>query len=169
MAAGSPWGDGPSNNGTGGGGSGGPSNPWQPSGNGDAPGKSSSVEDLFKPRGGGGPGKGGGGLSGLPKLPNGRSYIPLLVIVLVVLWVVMTCIWRIGPQEQGVVKFFGSYSRTVGPGINWTLPAPFETMDKVDTQAIRETPIGSPNANDENFVLLVIRTLSTWLMKSGGR
>lgn len=163
MAAGSPWGDGSPKNGSGSGGngsggSGGPSNPWQPSGGGSGggPRKKSTVEDLFRGRGrpgGGGPGGGGGGVPSMPKLPETAKLVPLIIIAVVVLWLATTSIWRLGPQEQGVVKFLGSYSRTVGPGINWTLPAPFETMEKVDTQAIRETAIGSPNASKANFVL----------------
>lgn len=152
MAAGNPWGDGPSGGSSGGGG---PNNPWSPPGNGNgggngAGGKSATIEDLFR-RGGGG--KGGGGFSGLPKRPNGKSYTPLIIIGLLLIWVALTSVWRVDAREQGVVKFLGSYSRTVGPGLQFTLPAPFETMQKVDTQAIRELPVGSTSASDENFVL----------------
>ncbi|MEO1043935.1 MAG: protease modulator HflK [Pseudomonadota bacterium] len=153
MAAGNPWGDGPSKGGSGNGSNGGgPSNPWQPSGGGSSGsgGKSGSIEDLFR-RGGGG--NKGGGFSGLPKRPNGKSYVPWIIVLAVLLWIGFTSVWRVDAREQGVVKLLGSYSRTVQPGINFTLPAPFETMEKVDTQAIREMPIGSPSASDENFVL----------------
>lgn len=154
MAAGNPWGGGSSDGGsssggTNGGGSDGPNNPWQPSGGGGGR-KSSSIEDLFRKGGSGGP---GGGFSGLPKRPNGKSYIPWIIVLVVLVWIGLTSVWRIDAREQGVVKFLGSYSRTVGPGINFTLPSPFETMEKVDTQAIREMPIGTPSADDENFVL----------------
>ncbi|WP_438727794.1 protease modulator HflK [Parasphingorhabdus sp. DH2-15] len=149
MASGSPWGDGPTK-----GGSGGPNNPWQPSGSSNGSGKKGTVEDLFRNRsGGGGPNGGGGGMTGMPKMPDSKKFIPLALIGIAIFWILSTSIWRLGPQEQGVVKFLGSYSRTVGPGINWTLPMPFETMEKVDTQAIRETSIGTASANDGNFVL----------------
>ncbi|WOE75807.1 FtsH protease activity modulator HflK [Alterisphingorhabdus coralli] len=154
MAAGNPWGGGSSDGGKpsgGGSNGGGPSNPWQPSGSGGSDGrKSGSIEDLFRKGGSGGP---GGGFSGLPKRPNGKSYIPWILVLVVLIWIGMTSIWRVDAREQGVVKFLGSYSRTVGPGINFTLPSPIETMEKVDTQAIREMPIGTPSADDENFVL----------------
>jgi membrane protease subunit HflK len=155
MAAGSPWGDGPSKGKSGSNGSGGPANPWQPSGSGgNGSGKKGTVEDLFRNRGRpGGGGSGGGGMANLPKLPNGGKFIPYAILAVVLLWIASSSVWRMGPQEQGVVKFLGSYSRTVGPGLQWTLPYPLETLEKVDTQAIREMPIGSPSANDENFVL----------------
>lgn len=154
LAAGNPWGNGPaggsSGGGANGGGSGGPNNPWQPGGGGGSGGRSGSIEDLFR-RGGGG--KGGGGFSGLPKRPNGKSYAPWIIVALVLVWIAFTSVWRVDAREQGVVKLLGNYARTVGPGINFTLPAPFETLEKVDTQAIREMQIGTPSATDENFVL----------------
>jgi modulator of FtsH protease HflK len=41
----------------------------------------------------------------------------------------------------------------VGSGIALTLPAPFEQMVKVDTQGIRRTTVGKPQASDDNLVL----------------
>src|SRR3546814_2783665 len=57
------------------------------------------------------------------------------------------------PEKEGVVTRLGSYSRTVGPGVKWTLPAPFEQMRMEDVRAIRTMQIGSPDASDANFVL----------------
>src|SRR3546814_16213200 len=57
------------------------------------------------------------------------------------------------PEKEGVVTRLGSYSRTVGPGVKFTWPAPIERIRLEDVRAIRTMQIGSPNATDENFVL----------------
>jgi len=155
MANNSPWGSGPgdpdkdsSNNN----GSDGPRNPWQPGGA-PPPGgrRGTSIEDLFRGRGKGGGGGFGGGFSGLPKRPNGKSYVPIIIGVLVVLWIAVTSIHRVAPNERGVISFFGSYSRTVNPGISFTLPAPMETFEAVDVQTIRTDDI--PSGDTENLIL----------------
>lgn len=161
MANNSPWGGGSGGSGGsgdsgsgGGSGSGGdgPRNPWQPSGaSGGGGRKPSNIEDLFKRRGGGG-GFGGGGFTGLPKRPNGKSYAPIIIGILFVLWLVMTSFHRVGPQERGVVSFLGSYSRTLDPGIALTLPAPLESFELVDVQNIRTIDIPSAGTS-ENLIL----------------
>jgi modulator of FtsH protease HflK len=128
-----------------------PVNPWEPQkANGEKP-RGPSLEDLFKRTGGGG-GK-GGGFGGLPKRPDGKSWWPIILGGLAVLWIGWTSVHRLDSQEQGVVTFFGTYSRTVGSGIAFTLPAPIEQMTKIDTQGIRRTTIGSPKSSDDNLVL----------------
>lgn len=126
-----------------------PVNPWEPQKqNGQKP-RGPSLEDLFKRTGGGK----GGGFGGLPQRPDGKSWWPLIVGGLVLLWIGWTSVHRIDSQEQGVVTMFGKYSRTVGPGISFTLPAPIEQMTIVDTQGIRRTTIGKATASNDNLVL----------------
>jgi modulator of FtsH protease HflK len=127
-----------------------PVNPWEPQKpNGQKP-RGPSLEDLFKRTGGGGK---GGGFSGLPQRPDGKSWWPLIVGGLALLWIGWTSVHRLDSQEQGVVTVFGSYSRTVGSGIAFTWPAPIEQMTKIDTQGIRRTTIGSPKSSNDNLVL----------------
>lgn len=127
-----------------------PSNPWDPQGAPTGRSRGPSLEELFRRPGGGG---NGGGWSGLPPRANGKSWWPIIVGGLAAIWIVWTSVHRIGPEQEGVVTFFGSYSRTVAPGIALTLPAPIERLEKVDTQQIRTTSIGSVRANSENLVL----------------
>lgn len=127
-----------------------PSNPWDPQGASSGRSRGPSLEELFRRPGGGG---NGGGWSGLPPRANGKSWWPIIVGGLAAVWIVWTSVHRIGPEQEGVVTFFGSYSRTVAPGIALTLPAPIERLEKVDTQQIRTTSIGSVRANSENLVL----------------
>ncbi|MGQ3229480.1 MAG: FtsH protease activity modulator HflK [Blastomonas fulva] len=163
MANNSPWGGGsggsggPGDSGSGGGSDngsgGGPRNPWQPAGASPTGGrKASNIEELFKRRGGGGGGFGGGGFGGLPRRPNGKSYLPIAIGLIFVLWLLLTSIHRVGPQERGVVSFLGSYSRTLEPGIAMTLPSPVESFEVVDVQNIRTIDIPAAGTQ-ENLIL----------------
>lgn len=126
-----------------------PSNPWEPERSSEPKAKGPSLEELFR----GGGGKKGGGFGGLPKRPDGKSWWPVALGGLALLWIGLTSVHRLDSQEQGVVTLLGKYSRTVGSGIALTLPAPLEQMTKLDTQGIRRTTIGSPKASNDNLVL----------------
>jgi membrane protease subunit HflK len=87
----------------------------------------------------------------MPGLPQGKSLWLAIGGGLVALWVVFTSVHQLDRQEDGVVIRLGSYSRTVGAGINFTLPAPFEQLVKVPVRAVQTTDI--PNGNGQNLVL----------------
>jgi membrane protease subunit HflK len=167
----SPWGKGPSGGDDDDGGetpppSGetpkGPRNPWLPGGGGggDDEGKrrSASIEDIFRHRGGEGPRRGGGGGFRLPQRPDGKSWFPLAIGAIVVLWLAVTTTHQIGPKEEGIVTTFGKYSSTLHPGLNWTLPWPIQQVDVENVSGFRiETiPAGSEQrlmlTGDQNLV-----------------
>ena len=104
-----------------------------------------SLEELLRRK--------GGGFGGLPQRPDGKSWLPLIIGGLLALWLVWTSVHRIGPEQEGVVTQLGKYSRTVSPGIQFTLPAPLQNLTKIDTQQIQTTSVGSPKASSENLVL----------------
>ncbi len=153
------------NGGEGTGGNDGPRNPWTQPGNGGRPdqgggqsGRPSLIEDLLRrSREGLGNGRGGGGGGpfggGLPGGASGRTLWPITLGIFAILWVGMTSVHRIGPQERGVVLMLGKYSRTLSPGIGLTLPSPFETVKVVDVEEIRTIDIGSVANDAENLVL----------------
>jgi membrane protease subunit HflK len=125
-----------------------PVNPWDPTPEGAA--KQSrtrgpSLEELLRRK--------GGGFGGIPQRPDGKSWWPIIVGGFLVLWLVWSTIHRIGPEQEGVVTQLGKYSRTVQPGIRFTLPSPIENITKIDTKQIQTTSIGSPKASSENLVL----------------
>ena len=95
----------------------------------------------------------GGGPFGpqLPQLPGGNVWLWAAGAVLL-LWVAATSVWRVDPEQEGVVTRFGSYARSVGPGISLTWPAPFERMQKVSVREIRTEDIPG-GGNTENLVL----------------
>lgn len=140
-----------------GGKSGGPRNPWAfpPEGK-RASGKGSvtNLDDFLKRArrggGGGGNGGGGGGGIGLPGIP-GRTAVLAVVGIAAVAWIGFTSLHVITPEQRGVVALFGKYSRTMDPGIGWTLPAPFEQVREINVQQIRTEDF--PAASGENLMI----------------
>ncbi|VAV99154.1 HflK protein [hydrothermal vent metagenome] len=150
LAMAGPWGnDGGGNKGSGNGDSGGgPRNPWGNGGGSSGGGGrkgAGSLEELFKK------GAGGGFKGGIPRRPGGRPWWPVLLLVFVILWVALSSIHRVSPQERGVVTLFGSYSRTMQPGLHFSLPAPIEQVTKLDVEEIRTIDI--PEGESEKLIL----------------
>jgi modulator of FtsH protease HflK len=139
----------------------GPRNPWLPGSGGEEEGKrrSASIEDIFRHRGGpDGPRRGGGGGFRLPQRPDGKSWFPLAIGAIVILWVGITTTHQIGPKEEGIVTTFGKYTSTLHPGLSWTLPWPFQHVDieNVSEFRIEAIPQGSEQrlmlTGDQNLV-----------------
>lgn len=124
------------------------SSPWEPQESNAGRQRGPSLDEIFRRSGGK-----GGGFGGLPPRANGKSWWPIIVGGFVALWVIWTSIHRLDQQEEGVVTTLGKYSRTVGSGISFTLPAPLQQMQKVDALQVRTTSIGSANSKSENLVL----------------
>lgn len=141
----SPWGNGGGDDGNGGG----PRNPWGGSSGGSSggggKGGSSSLEELFKK------GTGGGFKGGIPKRPGGRPWWPVLLIGFIILWAALTSVHRISPQERGVVTTLGAYSRTMGTGLHFSAPSPFQQVQKLDVEEIRTIDI--PTGDEEKLIL----------------
>lgn len=133
----------------------GPRNPWLPGSGGDDDGKrrSASIEDIFRHRGGpDGPrrGSGGGGFR-LPQRPDGKSWFPLAIGALVLLWLGITTTHQIGPKEEGIVTTFGKYTSTLHPGLSWTLPWPFQHVDVENVSEFRIEAI--PEGSEQRLML----------------
>jgi membrane protease subunit HflK len=90
---------------------------------------------------------GGGGGGGFPGRPD-RSLILWAALGFVLIWLVFTSTHSISPGQRGVVTQFGRYSRTLGPGVSFTLPAPIERVKKIDVENIRTIDMGSEGADD---------------------
>jgi membrane protease subunit HflK len=149
---GGPWGPsggGDGEGGSGGEGGGGPKSPWsQPPRKRRTPGMPGNVtsfDDFLR--------KGRERFGGRFPQQDGKPYWLYGLGVFVLIWLIFTSFHMVGPQERGVVTLLGRYSRTVGPGINLTLPTPIEQLQKVDVAGIRTKDIGSPDPNAENLIL----------------
>jgi len=148
---GGPWGvgGGGGSGGPGGPGGGGPRNPWggpprkgKPLG---TAGNVTSLDDFLK--------KSRDRFGGRFPHQEGKPYWLYGLGIFLLIWLLFTTFHRIGPQERGVVTTFGSYERTLGPGIGLSWPAPISRVQKIDVEEIRTIDIGSPDANSENLIL----------------
>ena len=90
---------------------------------------------------------GGGGGGGLPGRPD-RSLIMWAIIGFILVWLIFTSTHSISPGQRGVVTQFGRYSRTLGPGVGFTLPAPIERVKKLDVEKIQSFELGSSSSDD---------------------
>ncbi|MBI1274782.1 FtsH protease activity modulator HflK [bacterium] len=65
----------------------------------------------------------------------------MLALVVLVLWLA-SGIYRVAPDENGVVLRFGQFHRVTGPGLRYHLPAPFETLYKPSVTRVQRQEIG---------------------------
>lgn len=133
-------------------GSRGPRNPWLPPGQ-TPPRRSANIEDIFRAREQGRQGGSGGG-GGMPRLPergDGKSWYPLIIGGIVLIWVALTTVHMVGPKEQGIVTTFGKYSHTIQPGVSVTLPWPIQSVEVTDVTSINRYTI--PEGEGEKLML----------------
>jgi membrane protease subunit HflK len=136
----------------------GPRNPWLPPA--DEPRRSASIEDIFRNRGPEGPRRVGGGGPNfrLPERPGGKSWFPVAVAAIVLLWLSVSMVHQVGTTEQGIVTTFGKYSRTLDPGFRITLPWPIQQVDVEEVSQFRSEQIPEGSAQklmltgDQNLV-----------------
>lgn len=76
----------------------------------------------------------------LSKFPGGRIW-PAVAAIIFFLWM-LTGIYLVGPDEQGVVVRFGRYVETTGPGPHFHLPYPIESVYTPQVTQIQRVEIG---------------------------
>ena len=64
------------------------------------------------------------------------------VIVVLIAVLLSTGVYQVGPSEVALVKTFGKYVYTSGPGIHFHLPFPFQSHVLVDVASLRKIEIG---------------------------
>ncbi len=102
----------------------------------------------FFGRGGGG--GGGGGKRRLPSfnfsLPSigGGKGLVIILVVLVAVWL-LSGIYIVEPDEEGVVLRFGKYNRSTEPGPHYALPIPIETVYTPKVTQVMRSEIGYRN------------------------
>jgi len=70
-----------------------------------------------------------------------RSFYIGIVAVVLMLWLA-SGIYQVQPGEEGVIRTFGRYTVTTGPGLNYRLPWPVQTVTIVNVESIRRAEIG---------------------------
>jgi len=130
----------------------GPRNPWLKPTDYTEGRRPPNIEDIFRSkRKGPGGGGGGGGFPSLPPRANGKSWWPVIVGGAALLWLFSTSTHQLSPKEQGIVTTFGKYSHTIGSGVNFTAPWPFQRVETRDVTSVTNDVI--PEGEGENLVL----------------
>lgn len=75
------------------------------------------------------------------EIPDFNFKVFPLAILAVVLWL-LTGTYVVGPDEVGIVRTFGEYTRVVQSGLNWHFPAPIETVDTPKVTQVKRIEIG---------------------------
>jgi membrane protease subunit HflK len=91
--------------------------------------------------------------------PAGRGVNPRAVAMagagVVGLWL-LTGVYIVQPNEQAVVTTFRAFTGTAGPGLRYHLPAPIQSVQKVNVTALELTSIGGASgveAPEESLML----------------
>jgi modulator of FtsH protease HflK len=151
----------------------GPKNPWgnganQPPRRPGRPASSGNLDDLAKQvedrlknilggggGGGGGRGRGPGGQGGgsEPIQLDSRAMGGIGLVVL--LGWLATGVYVVNAGEEAVIQRFGKYVSTVGPGLNFHMPFPFESRTKVDVQRSNSLSVGGGEGSAEGDGLML--------------
>ncbi len=75
------------------------------------------------------------------QIPDFNFKITPVIIGLLVLWLA-TGIYIVGPDEVGVVRTFGKFTRVVQSGLNWKFPAPIEVVNTPKVTEVKRIEIG---------------------------
>lgn len=124
---GGPWG-------SSGGGGGGGQKPWGNRGGGSGGPSSPDLEEMLR--------RGQDRFKRImPSGFGGGRGIALAILAVIVLWLA-SGIYRVQPDEKGVVLRFGEYVRDAQPGLNYHLPAPIETVLTPSVTTVNRVDIG---------------------------
>ena len=75
------------------------------------------------------------------QIPDFNFKITPVLVGLILLWLA-TGIYIVGPDEVGVVRTFGKFTRVVQSGLNWKFPAPIETVNTPKVTEVKRIEIG---------------------------
>ncbi len=90
-------------------------------------------------------------------LGGGSAGLAVVAFVAVAALWLATGIYRVEPDEQGLVLRFGAYVGSTPPGLNYHLPWPIETVQILPVTRINRVEIGFQSSTDEPDV--IARTL----------
>ena len=137
-------------------GGGNPGGGWKPNGSGGNNNNSPDMDELLKELkryfntlfGGSGDGSNGSNHKG----------VFLIILAVLLLWLA-SGMYQLQPGEQGVVMRFGKFDRIAASGLRYHLPAPMETVEIVNSEAIRMEMLGGEKsrslASGDNEILML--------------
>ena len=77
----------------------------------------------------------------IPKIPFNKKLIGGFLVIILILYFA-TGIFIVAPDEQGVVRRFGKFTRLESPGLNYHLPFPFESVVTPQVTQVKRLEIG---------------------------
>jgi membrane protease subunit HflK len=87
-------------------------------------------------------------------LPGGSASrgkpVGLILLILVFVWLA-SGLYRVLPDEQGVVIRFGKFIKTTQPGLNYHVPFPVETVETPKVTKVNRIDIGFRSERDSGF------------------
>ena len=82
-----------------------------------------------------------------------RGILIIAFLILGGLWL-STGVYTVEAGEQAVVRQFGKFHSLAEPGLNFRIPAPVQTITKVNVEAIRTTQIGFRSQDGQTLRVL---------------
>ncbi|NTV29013.1 MAG: FtsH protease activity modulator HflK [Candidatus Omnitrophica bacterium] len=79
---------------------------------------------------------------GRRNLQQFNTVIPLLVLGMILLAFVFSSFYSVGPDEVGVIRRFGKYTRTESPGLHWKFPFNIDQLNIVKVQRVMKEEFG---------------------------
>jgi len=80
--------------------------------------------------------------AGKKNLPEIIKYAPFAIAALLIIIFLVSGLYSVGPDEVGVVRRFGQYTRTTNPGLHIKIPFGVEKVDKVKVKYIFKEEFG---------------------------
>ena len=81
---------------------------------------------------------------------SGKKPIGLILIIIAFVWLA-SGLYRVGPDEQGVVLRFGKFVKTTQPGLHYHIPLPVETVETPKVTKVNRIDIGFRSERDSGF------------------
>ena len=81
---------------------------------------------------------------------SGGKPIGLILLILVFVWLA-SGLYRVLPDEQGVVIRFGKFIKTTQPGLNYHIPFPVEAVETPKVTKVNRIDIGFRSERDSGF------------------
>ena len=75
------------------------------------------------------------------EIPEFNFKLTPFIIGIVILWL-LTGVYLVGPDEVGVIRTFGAYSRVTQSGLNWKFPSPIESVNTPKVTEVKRIEIG---------------------------
>ncbi|PID29368.1 MAG: FtsH protease activity modulator HflK [Candidatus Cloacimonadota bacterium] len=80
--------------------------------------------------------------SGKVKIPLSKNNFYTVIIIIAVAVFIFTGLYTVGPEEVGVIRRFGKYYDTTGPGLHFKIPFGVDNLTKVKTKRIHKMEFG---------------------------